>query len=99
MNRAVRILVLLACIAAAVATNLIACRWGTDCSDTTVLSISSQHNITAGSGELEVTGLFAAPWLAGHQLGATFLGVVLPMVLIGVGTYVAIRGTVETPEN
>ena len=81
-----RVIVFLACIALAIVINLVTCRWGVSVNGTTVLSISSQ----AGAGG-ETSGLFAAPWLEGKQAWAMLLGVLLPMAMLGLGTYFLIR--------
>ena len=82
-----RVIVFLACIALAIVINLVTCRWGISVNGTTVLSISSRAN----AGGVDTIGLFAAPWLEGKQAWATLLGVLLPMAMLGLGTYVLIR--------
>ena len=91
----IRLLVLLLCVASAVAINLVACRWGTNCTETTVLSFTTRLDLTGTLGQMNTTGLFAAPWLEGSPLGAVLLGILLPMFLLGLGTYVAVRGPQE----
>lgn len=82
---------LLASIVLAVAANLVFCRWGINCSESAVLTMYSDTGPWNDGEGTEVAGLFAAPWLEHSPSLALVLGVLLPMVLIGIGTYAAVR--------
>ncbi|MDG2199847.1 MAG: hypothetical protein P8K80_01525 [Phycisphaerales bacterium] len=89
MSKTGRIVVFLACIAIAIVINLVVCRWGTNVTGTTVLSIVSHSDRT------DTVGLFAAPWLEGKPFWATLLGVLLPMGFLALGVYLFIRNPEE----
>ena len=91
MNRIARIIACLFCTAMAVGINLAASSWGTDRSDTAIMTFASGID---GS-----TGAFAAPWLVGHPLAATLIGIVLPMLLLGSGAYFLIRALLKQPSS
>ena len=83
MNRLSRISAFLLCTGLAVGINLTASRWGTDRSETAIMTFDSTLD---GS-----SGVFAAPWLVGHPLAAILIGIALPVFLLGTGTYFLVR--------
>ncbi len=89
MNRPARILACLVCTGLAVGINLAAGRWGIDRSETAIMTFSSGLDGTSG--------VFAAPWLVGHPLAATLIGIVLPLFLLSVGTYFLVRALLSRP--
>ena len=82
---------LLTSIILAVAANLVFCRWGINCSESAVLTMYTDTGPRDDGEGIEVAGLFAAPWLEHSPSLALGLGVLLPMVLLGIGTYAAVR--------
>ena len=89
MNRIARIIAFLLCTILAVGINLMAGSWGSNRSETAIM--------TFDSGIDGATGMFAAPWLVGHPLAATLIGIVLPMFLLGLGAYFLVRAFVNQP--
>ena len=53
--------------------------------------------MTFSSGLDGTSGVFAAPWLVGHPLAATLIGIVLPLFLLSVGTYFLVRALLSRP--
>ena len=88
MNRSFRIIAF-PCFGLALGINLVSARWGSNRSETAVMTIDS--------GIDGATGMFAAPWLIGHPLAATLVGIVLPMFLVGLGCYFLVRTLVNRP--
>ena len=67
----------------AIGVNLLVCRWGSNRSDTAIMTFES--------GPDGAIGAFAAPWLDGRPVAATLLGILLPMFLIGLAAYFLVR--------
>jgi len=80
---------LLGAITCAVGMNLLTTRWGTERSASPVMTISTSDG---GSGA-ETTGLYAAPWLEHAPWLAFGLGILVPMGLLGAGTFYLVRPT------
>ena len=89
MNRPARILACLVCTGLAVGINLAAGRWGIDRSETAIMTFDGGLDGSVGA--------FAAPWLVGHPLAGTLLGIVLPMALLGLGAYFLVREPASRP--
>ena len=81
-----RLFVLLLAVILAIVINLITCRWGTDVNSASIMTFAQDHDGT------QQIGMFAAPFLASTPWVALVVGVLLPMVLLGLGFYVALRG-------
>lgn len=86
-----RFVILLLTVVLAVVLNLLTCRWGTDVNSTSIMTFTQQADGT------QPTGMFAAPFLAEAPWLALLLGILAPMVLLGIGFYVVVRG--EQPKN
>lgn len=81
-----RMLVLMLTVILAVTLNLIACRWGVDVDSTAIMTFAQNHDGT------QQVGMFAASYFESNAWASLMLGVLLPMVLLGVGFYAVLRG-------
>jgi len=89
VNRTARIVTFLCCVVLAIGVNLATCVWGTDRSETAIMTFDGGLDGSVGA--------FAAPWLVGHPLAGTLLGIVLPMALVGLGAYFLVREPASRP--
>ena len=81
-----RFFALVLAVILAVALNLVTCRWGTDLDTASIMTFAQNTDGTSP------VGMFAAPFLATQPWAALLLGVLVPMTLLGVGFYIALRG-------
>ena len=81
-----RMLVLMLTVILAFTLNLIACRWGVDVDSTAIMTFAQNHDGT------QQVGMFAASYFESNAWASLMLGVLLPMVLLGVGFYAVLRG-------
>jgi hypothetical protein len=81
-----RLFALLLAVVLAVGLNLLSCRWGTDLGTTSIMTFAQNTDGT------RPVGMFAAPFLATTPWASLLLGVLIPMALLGVGFYIALRG-------
>lgn len=77
-----RLVLGLALIGVAVALTMLSCRWGTDLDTERVLMVP---------GVSPPQGLYAATWTGANPFLAMFLGIVLPVLLVTVATWVLVR--------
>jgi len=95
-----RVLFLLLATCMGVVLNLVTCRWGTDVTTAPVMTFSRTEATFSSSGSPQFSGLFAAPMLVSVPWLALVLGVLLPLTLLGIGVYVALRQPAdETASN
>ena len=86
--------ILLGAITCAVGMNLLTTRWGTERSASPVMTISTSDV----ERRTQATGLYAAPWLEQAPWLAFGLGILLPMGLLGAGTYFLVRPASSDPD-
>ena len=86
-----RVLWALILLIAAVALNLILTRWGSDLPGTRLLTMVSDPVFARTAGEPVIRGCFTAPFLAPWPWIALVGGVLSPLGLAGIATYLLVR--------
>tara|TARA_B100000405_G_C16335603_1_gene282064 strand:+ start:197 stop:490 length:294 start_codon:yes stop_codon:yes gene_type:complete len=91
MSRLWKVSLLLISLVSAVALNLIFTRWGTMSPDLALLSFRWDWEMTLGISDADEVGIFTAPFLANLPWVSLLLGLILPLMLLGLAMYILVR--------